>query len=223
MRRPVPRSVPVRTARAARSTWTRDREGPSRSSCAANGMVQHDVASTDVCMKSANPSVLTARYRPRMRRAVSPTSTETTAVATPARSRSRIEGDASSQVRGDVGADRHQPELPQRDLARPAGEDRERQGDDAVDADLGHEERPIHAQHERQQRGHDHGHEHTRGTHPSSEPGAGLAEGEGPRRPRGTLRGARALLRAMRPARAAPAAATRRGSAPPWRIPTRGS
>ncbi len=161
-RRPAPRSVPVRTARAGRSTWTAGSGRPEQIVLCSNGMVQHDVASTDVCMNSANPSVLTARYRPRMRRAVSPTSTETTAGGHPGEGQQQDEGDASSQVGGDVGAHRHQPELPQRDLARPAGEHGQRQGDDAVDADLGHEERPTHAQHEGQQRGHDHGRQHTR-------------------------------------------------------------
>ena len=116
-RRPMPRSRHSRTMRMETISTARENHAKARSEVSPSpnsdgreinvdsgsgspeqiflcriGMVQHDVASTDVCMKSANPSVLTARYRPRMRRAVSPTSTDTTAVAAPARSRSGISG-----------------------------------------------------------------------------------------------------------------------------------
>jgi hypothetical protein len=64
-----------------------------------------------------------------MRRAVSPTSTDTRAVAAPARGRSSDEREAGADVGGDVGAHGHEAELPERHLPRPSGEHGQRQGD----------------------------------------------------------------------------------------------
>ncbi len=59
------------------------------------------------------------------------------------------ERDMRTEVRGDVRAHGHQPELAEGELPGPPGEDGERQGDHRVNTDLRHEERPTGVDHER--------------------------------------------------------------------------
>jgi hypothetical protein len=116
-RRAIPRSRQIRTIRTDRRSTPRENQAKAGSEerlspnsdgreinvdcglgrpvhiCRCTmGRVQHGVASTELCMNNANPSVLTARYRPRMRRAVRPTRIDTTAVTMPASGSMRIRG-----------------------------------------------------------------------------------------------------------------------------------
>ncbi len=109
------------------------------------------------------------------------------------------ERDTAAEMGGHVGAHPHQRELAQRNLPGPTGEDRQRQGDHAVDADLGHEERSTDVEHEGQQRGDRHRDEDTGRPHPSSQCVAAVSEAEGPGHPRRPLGGARALLQGRGP------------------------
>ena len=59
---------------------------PTQSDLLTTGSVKQGVATTVTCMKSAKPSVLTARKRPGTRRAGRPTMMATTAVTAPAKS-----------------------------------------------------------------------------------------------------------------------------------------
>ena len=210
---PLRRQVRARTATGRAISVDCGSGSPEQIVLWTSGTVQHDVASTDVCMNRAKPSVLTARYRPRMRRAVSPTSTDTTAVADAGEGQQQDERDTARPRWAAMSAPTAtNPNWPSETWPDPPGEDGQRQGDDAVDADLRHEERPTDVEHQRQERGHDDGDDHARSCPPSC---AGRSLGRAGRRrsPWSTTTAPRCARpsAARRPARAGPPAATRRG------------